>query len=176
MQIENILEILYGDRKNYKGTKIMSDLLNSNEEFKTLIVEGMKEGKIVGFTEDLWDKIENQNIRRISSFTEIFEKGYNLGNCTNIARQLSFSFPNDCLIGCGIVDYLKGTLNSKNGEHTWVVWNKNVYDPTFMIIIDDEYSKRLKYNQTDIYNPNSSSMYSTEKDFTNDSNLRPKSK
>ena len=79
MQIENILEILYGDRKNYKGTKIMSDLLNSNEEFKTLIVEGMKEGKIVGFTEELWNKIESQNMRIISSFTEIFEKGYNLG-------------------------------------------------------------------------------------------------
>ena len=176
MMMEQILKFLYEDRKNYKGTIIMKDLLNSNEEFKKLITKGIEEGKIIGFTEELWDKIEKQNMRRVNSFTEVFEKGYNLGNCTNIATQLRFSFPNDCLIGCGIVDYLKGTLNSKNGEHTWVVWKGKIYDPTFMIIIDEEYSKKLKYNQTDIYNPNSNSMYSAEKDFTNDPNLRSKSK
>lgn len=176
MTIEQILEILYGDRKDYKGTNIMKELLNINAEFKTLIINGIKTGKIIGFTDELWDKIENQNMRRVNSFTEVFEKGYNLGNCTNTATQLSLSFPNDCLIGCGIVDYLKGTLNSENGEHTWIVWKGKIYDPTFMIIIDNEYSKKLKYNQTDIYNPNSNSMYSAEKDFTNDPNLRSKTK
>lgn len=176
MVIEQILEILYGERKDYKGTKIMRDLLNSNEKFKKLIIDGIKEGKIIGFTEELWKKIENQNMRRVNSFTEVFEKGYNLGNCTNIAIQLSFSFPNDCLIGCGRVDYLKGTLNSENGEHTWLEWKRKIYDPTFMIIIDSEYSKKLKYNQTDIYNLNSNSMYSAEKDFTNDPNLKTKTK
>ena len=29
-----------------------------------------KEGKIVGFTEELWIKIENQNMRRVNSFSE----------------------------------------------------------------------------------------------------------
>lgn len=171
MQVEQILEILYGDRTEYKGTKIMRDLLNNNEEFKKLIIEGIKDGKVYGFSEELWNKIDSQNMRKLDSFTKVFEKGYNLGNCTNIARQLSFSFPNDCMIGCGVVDFLKGTINSEDGSHTWVVWNKKVYDSTFMLIIDLEYSKKMKYEQKDIYNPNSESMYRTAKEFTNDFNL-----
>ena len=176
MKIEQILEILYGDKKDYKGIEIMKNLLSNNDEFRNLIINGIETGKIIGFTNEVWNKIESQNMRRIDCFTEVFEKGYNLGNCTNTAVQLSLSFPNDCLIGCGIVDYLKGTLNSENGKHTWVVWNRKIYDTTFMIIIDIEYSKKLKYNQTDIYNPNSNPMYRAEKDFTNDPNLRTKIK
>ena len=36
MQIEKILEILYGKRKDYKGTQIMRELLTKNETFNLL--------------------------------------------------------------------------------------------------------------------------------------------
>ena len=41
MQIENILEILYGERKNYKGITLMKELLISDEKFREIIIEGI---------------------------------------------------------------------------------------------------------------------------------------
>lgn len=171
MQNEKILEILYGDRKEYKGTKIMRELLENNEEFRNIIIEGIKSGKIDGFDDELWTKIDNQNIVRINSFLDVFKEGANLGYCTVAAKQLSYSFPNDCLIAGGVVEFLKGTENSKDGSHTWIVWNGKIYDTTFMVSIDLEYANRLKYVQENIYNPMEDDKYCARKEFTNDPSL-----
>lgn len=171
MQNEQILEILYGNRKEYKGTKIMRELLEGNVEFKNIIIEGISSGKINGFDDELWNKIDNQNIRGINSFLDVFKEGANLGYCTVAAKQLSYSFPNDCLIAGGVVEYLKGTENSDDGSHTWIVWNGKIYDTTFMSVIDLDYASKLKYLQENIYNPLKDDKYCAAKEFTNDPNL-----
>ena len=173
MENEKILEILYGERKDYKGTGIMRDLLADNEEFKNIILEGIKLGKILGFDDELWDKIDSQNIRGINTFLDVFKEGANLGYCTVAAKQLSYSFPNDCRIAGGVVDYLQGTKNSEDGSHTWIVWNGKIYDTTFMLSIDLEFANKLKYIQENIYNPLDDDNYCATKEFTNDPTINP---
>ena len=171
MENEKILEFLYGERKDYKGTNIMRELLINNEDFKNIIIEGIKLGAICSFEDELWDKLDNQNIRGSMGFLEGFKEGKNLGGCTIWAKQLSYSLPDGCQIAGGTVEYLKGTVNSEDGEHTWVVWNRKIYDTTFMLTIDLQFANNLKYVQENIYNPLSDSFYAAAKEFTNDTSL-----
>ena len=149
----------------------MRDLLGSNKEFRDAIIEGIKSGKVAGFSENLWSRVENQNIVGINSFLDVFKEGANLGYCTVAAKQLSYSLPNGCLIAGGVVEYLKGTENSEDGSHTWIVWDKKIYDTTFMMIIDYDFSKKLKYIQENIIDPLKDKYYVERKVFTNDKNL-----
>lgn len=171
MENENILRHIYEDKFDYKGTEIMKQLFYNNEEFRNIIIEGIKTGKVSGFPKELWDKIEKQNIRRINSFLDVFKEGANLGYCTPASKQLSYSLPDGCLIAGGVVEYLKGTKNSMDGSHTWVVYDGKIYDTTLMLMIDLDFASKLKYKQERIDNPLLDSNYRAAKEFTNDTEL-----
>lgn len=169
MQIEKILEILYGKRKDYKGTQMMRELLIKNETFRNLIIEGIKTENIYMWPEELWEKLDKQNLMlRKGNVSDIFKDGYNIGNCTGCSTIVSYSFPLGCLYVGGTVDYLIGTKNSIDGKHTWLENKGVIYDTTFMVAITEKYSKNLLYNPIYKTDPNKNPNYSAGKDFAND--------
>lgn len=171
--IEELLDVLYGNRKNYKGNEQTKYLLINNPEFRNMIIEGIKENKINGFSEELWVKIANQNVRGINSFEDVFEDGANIDHCTVASKQLSYSF-NSCLIAGGTNKYLINSpfAKEKDGRHTWIIKNQFIYDTTFMLIISKDYEQKLGYIEENAYDPNMDSIYLATKEFTNDKSLR----
>lgn len=169
MQIENILEILYGERKDYKGTQIMRQLLTENEIFRALIIEGIKTGNVYMWPNELWEELDKQNLMlRKGNVSNIFKIGANIGDCTGCSTIISYSFPVGCLYVGGTVDYLIGTKNSMDGRHTWIEYKGVIYDTTFMIAINEKYSKKLSYNPLYKTDPNKNQLYSAGKDFARD--------
>lgn len=162
------------DKKDYKCYNVLKKLLEENEEFKQIITEGYMSGKIRGFDEELWNKIRMQNLRKPYSFEDVFKEGANIGTCTVTAKQLSYSFPYCYLCG-GVLPLIKGTRNSEDGSHTWMLYNGEVYDTTLMLIMDENYTKKLGYHETRRDNPNKDPKYMSAKDFTNDSGFRKSS-
>lgn len=168
MELEKLL--IEESKRDYKCFEILKNLLK-NPTFSEIIKEGIIEGKISGFDINLWTKIENQNIRRINSFDDVFKEGLNIGYCTVAAKQLSYSL-DTCFICGGELPILKNTPNCENGEHTWILYNNDVIDTTLMLFIDKEYATKLGYIEENRYNPNQDPIYSATKEFTNDNNLK----
>ena len=98
---------------------------------------------------------------------ELFKQGKNIGKCTSASEQVSYSFPDDCEIAGGVMDYLKGTEGSIDGSHTWIVWKNKIYDTTFMVSIDLDYAKKMGYKQENIYRPASRESYYMRKEMVN---------
>lgn len=175
--IADILEHLYSERKDYKGLSEMIRLLNNNEEFRKLIIEGIKENKINGFSEELWEMIKNQRIRASINFTDVFREGLNIDRCTVAAKQLSYSF-NTCYIAGGTLSYLIDSpfAKAKDGRHTWIIHERKIYDTTLMLVIDEDYVPKLGYILENKCNPNLSPTYLAAKEFTNDMSIKMPSK
>ena len=168
--------VINEERKDYGCYKILRDLVENNPDFRKKLQEGIAQGKIYGFNEDVWEKIALQNIRNIDSFETVFKKGYNLGNCTPASKQLSYSF-RDVEICGGVVDYLIGTQNSPDGSHTWMVSGGEIYDTTLMLVIDETYAKKsFTYDEQNRVDPTRSPIYCATREFTNDPELRPKNR
>lgn len=167
-----VIDLLRDDaRKDYKCYLLLEKLLKENAEFRKIITDGVLNGVIAGYTADIWEKIAAQNIRGIDSFEDVFRDGANIGYCTVAAKQLSYSF-NGCFLCGGVVSYLKDTPNCKDGSHTWLVVNGKIIDTSLMIVIDENYSKKLGYVEENRYNPMVDPFYVAAKDFTLDKNLR----
>ena len=168
----NILnELIEEDKFDYKCFDELKRLLNENEYFKNIVIEGYKNGKIFGFPNELWDKIKSQNIRRINSFEDVFKDGTNIGYCTVASKQLSYSF-NSCFLCGGILPLLKGTKNCLDGSHTWIQYNDYIIDTTLMLIIHLKYAEKIGYIEENKYNPNNDPIYLSAKEFTNDKSLK----
>ena len=169
MQIENILEILYGERKNYKGITLMKELLISDEKFREIIIEGIKTGNIYMWSEEFWKKLDKLNLMlRKGNVSDIYISGDNIGDCTGCSTLISYIFQSECLYVGGTVDYLIGTKNSVDGRHTWVEEKGVIYDPTFMIAIKESYSKNLGYKPDHKMDPNTNPFYVEGKEFARD--------
>lgn len=162
-------EIMLG-REDYKCFDLLKEKLQ-DEKFKNIIEKGIREGKITGFTEDMWSLIDNQNVRIISNFTDIFKDGYNIGGCTTVSKQLSYSYDNVYICG-GVLDILRGTKNSINGEHTWLEVGNKIIDTSLMLVIDLSLKDDIGYKESNRYNPNTNPIYCATKEFTNDENLK----
>ena len=174
MNVKEILDYLYTAKEpNFKCYDTIKSLLEKNEEFRNIIINGIKENKIWGFDQDLWQKLESQNLRSpgVKSFVDVFRDGYNQGYCTVCAKQVSYSL-NTCYICGGTLPILKGTTNCQDGEHTWIEYQNTIIDTTLMILIDKEYSKKIGYIEENRYNPNNDRIYSATKEFTNDMTIK----
>ena len=159
------------DKKEYKCYSELLKLLSQNQEFKKAIVQGVKEGKIRRFDEELWEKIRTQNIRAINNFEDVFIDGTNIGYCTVASKQLSYSL-DDCYICGGVLPILKGTENCDDGSHTWILHNSEIIDTTLMLIIDKDYAEKIGYIEENRYNPNNDYIYLATKEFTNDPDIK----
>ena len=166
-----INELIEEDKFDYKCFDELKRLLNENEYFKNIVIEGYQNGKIFGFPNELWDKIRSQNIRRINSFEDVFKDGANIGYCTVASKQLSYSF-SSCFICGGILPLLKGTKNCLDGSHTWIQYEDYIIDTTLMLIMHINYAKKIGYIEENKYNPNNDPIYLSTKEFTNDESLK----
>lgn len=174
MEISKIIELLSNqDKKEYKCYNLLKFLLENNEEFKEIILKGISENEIQGFSDDLWEKIYNQNIRNIDNFDDVWRNGTNIGYCTVAAKQLSYSL-DKCFICGGILPILKGTDNCPDGSHTWIELDGNIIDTSLMLIISKNYAKKIGYIEQNKCNPNTDPIYCATKEFTNDKSLKKK--
>lgn len=103
-----------------KAFSLFWQVYHGNSDFSNIIDEGFKNGKIRFFNDEEWNKINNQNfvspVSEMKEFRDMFLFGYNVGNCVNTSRQLSYSYHNVDIVS-GILPILKGTLNAeKEGE------------------------------------------------------------
>ena len=160
--------------EDYKCYDILKKLLQ-NEEIYNKIKKGVDSNKVFGFTDNLWEMIENQNLRAPFGFLDVFKDGANKGYCTVAAKQLSYSF-DTCYICGGVLPILAGTDNCKDGSHTWIEKDGYVIDTSLMLIIKDDFAKELGYVEENRYNPNLDSIYRAAKEFTNDDSLKSKIK
>lgn len=161
------------DKFDYRCFDELKHLILTNESFKNIIIEGYRDGKITGFDEDLWEKIRNQNIRRIPNFEDVFKDGANIGYCTVASKQLSYSL-DICYLCGGILPILKGSRNCPDGNHTWIVSDHMIIDTTLMLMIDSDYASKIGYIEQNRYNPNTDPIYLAAKEFTLDQNLKKK--
>ena len=159
------------DKIDYKCYDVLKQKLKEDSNFREVIMEGIKTGKVRKFDEILWEKIRNQNIRRIKSFEDVFVDGANIGYCTPASLQLSYSL-NSCEICGGVLPILKGTPNSKDGSHTWISHKGEIIDTTLMLIIKESYSSKLGYIEENRRNPSDDPNYQATKEWTNDPNIQ----
>lgn len=169
MDLEKIL--ISSEQASYKCFDVLKRLIKEDEKFYEVLKTGIEINKVSGFSNDLWEKIKSQNMRDIDSFTTIFKEGINIGGCTKVSEQLSYSFPYCYLCG-GILGILKGTRNCPDGRHSWILVDNKIIDTTLMLIIDEDYAKNFGYIETNRYDPSINAFYNMTKEFTNDSNLR----
>ncbi len=162
--------LINAKRYDYKCFDELKRLLK-DDKFKEVILKGIAENKITGFSDELWESIQKQNIRGIDSFESVFRDGANIGYCTVASKQLSYSLPY-CFLCGGILPILKGTRNCPDGSHTWISYNKKIIDTTLMLIIDEDYSSNIGYIEENRYDPSIDDIYVATKEFTNDSNLK----
>lgn len=168
----NSLDILINqDRKDYLCFDMLKQFYNNDPKFKEFIDTGIQEGKIAGFPEELWIAIDNQNVRGLRTFEDVFREGYNIGGCTVVSRQLSYSFPT-CTLCSGLLPIIAGTKNSPIGEHSWMTSNGKVYDTSLMLVMDRNYANKLGYQYEAEYNPHQDDIYCATYEFTNDQNLK----
>lgn len=159
------------DRKEYKCYDVLSSLLDNNEDFRNLIAEGLKNGEVSGFDEDMWKEILLQNIRSSVTFEDVFKSGYNLGNCTGCSIQYSYSLDRPYICG-GELPLIKGTANSPDGRHTWIESDGKVIDTTLMLVMNKDFAKKLGYVEENRRDPNLEPRYRAAKEFTNDPTFR----
>lgn len=169
-----MLDVLIDEkRKEYKCFDLLKDLYSNNIEFREMIDNGIKLGKIHGFNEDIWNLINSQNIRKVNNFEDIFLSGYNIGSCTITSKQLSYSYDHVLICG-GDAKFLANTKNSdEKGKHTWMLKDKIIYDTSLMLLIDEDYAyEYLGYVELRRDNPMNDKMYVAVKDFTRDTYLK----
>lgn len=83
------------------------------------------------------------------SLKDVFEYGYNIGNCLLTSYYVINIFENASICS-GKVEILKGTKNSKNGDHVWIEDEYYIIDTTLMIKIpkNNIYSNYYKKDST----------------------------
>ncbi len=159
------------EKKDYECYSLLSSLLKRNPDFREVVAEGIKTGKIHGFTEEMWKKINDQNCRSKDTFDDVFRLGYNIGDCTGSTIQYSYSLNYPMICG-GELPILRGTKNSPDGRHTWISDGGKIIDTSLMLVIDEDFAPRLGYIEQNRNNPTLNPRYLAAKDFANDPEIR----
>lgn len=168
---------------NIKAYNQFWQLYNNNEEFRKCVSQNMKVGKVRFFNDEEWDKIKSQNfispIKEMKEFIDLFELGYNIGNCVGTSRQLSYSYNKVDLV-TGILPILKGTLNAeKEGGHGWLETPNTIIDTTLMLVIDKSLKADFGYieeHRITSFQLATDRNYQARKEFVNDKNIKGRKK
>ena len=161
-----------------KAYELLNNLCKKDEKFKKLILENILNEKIRFFGEEEWEKINSQNfiscISGVNTFIDMFNLGYNIGNCVGMSRQLSYSYNNVDIVS-GILPILKGTLNAeKEGGHCWLETDSQIIDTTLMMIIDKSLKSEFGYIEEERVTASrlkKMKNYQARKDWVNDKNI-----
>lgn len=162
-----------------KAFGLFFDLCNSNQEFKSVVMKNLENGRIRFFDDNELDKIKSQNfispIPEMREFIDMFALGYNIGNCAGASRQLSYSYDNVDIVS-GTLPILKGTLNAeKEGGHCWLETPDSIIDTSLMLVIDKTLKNDLGYVEEQRLTSSqlsASPRYQARKEFVNDTSLK----
>lgn len=168
---------------NGKAFELFWTIYNNNSEFAKLIDENFENGKIRFFSDEELKKIDSQNfvspIKKMKEFRDMFELGYNIGNCVGASRQLSYSYNNVDIVS-GILPILKGTRNAeKEGGHCWLETPLTIIDTSLMLVIDRSLKGNFGYKEEQricSYELASSPRYQARKEFVNDRSINSNKK
>ena len=130
---------------DYKCFEILKELIK-DDNFKETLIEGYINDEIRPFKSNLWEVLDLVKYRDCDNLSEAFKRGLNIGNCTNFAKEMGIVFE-DSEICFGEVPLLEGTFNCPEGDHTWISIGGEIYDTSLMIIMTEDFSKRLGYQE-----------------------------
>ena len=100
-----------------------------SEEFKQLV-----------FSTQLDELLE----KNAHTLEEIYQKGFNIGNCGLTSRYIARRF-DEAELFYGRATLLIGTKNSEDGDHAWTIINNHVIDSTLMLCIPINEAEKLGY-------------------------------
>ena len=100
-----------------------------SEEFKQLV-----------FSAQLDELLE----KNAHTLEEIYQKGFNIGNCGLTSRYIARRF-DEAELFYGRATLLIGTKNSEDGDHAWTIINNHVIDSTLMLCIPINEAEKLGY-------------------------------
>lgn len=161
-----------------KGFELLKEVMKNNPTVCKLIEDNL-ESKVRSFDEREWEKIDSQNyvplIPGVNSFHDIFEMGYNIGDCVGVSTQLSYSY-DDVDMVAGTVPFLKGTKNAeKEGGHRWLETPTEIIDTSLMLIIDKSLKNQFGYQEEmriTAAQLKQKDLYQARKEFINDPSLK----
>jgi len=167
------------EMENWKAFDEIKELCEKYSDFKSLVLENLKNGRIRYFNNEEWDRINSQNyippIKNVKGLADMFRLGYNIGDCQGMSYQLSYSY-NDVDIVSGILPILKGTRNAEQeGGHCWLETSDYIIDTTLMLVIDKSLKRDFGYIEESRLTQqqlNSSPRYLARKEFVNDRSIR----
>lgn len=82
--------------------------------------------------------------KNASTLEEIYQKGFNIGNCGLTSRYIARRF-DEAELFYGCAKLLIGTKNAEKGNHAWTVINDYIIDSTLMLCIPITEAKQLGY-------------------------------
>lgn len=105
-----------------------NNLLQTNEEFKTIFNKLKSEKKITDYTREIWsiivkDKTPIKMQNNILTFKDLFEKNLTSGRCRTCAYELVMLLNKLGYFANAVYcmnKYIKGTIGSRDGGHWYV--------------------------------------------------------
>lgn len=105
-----------------------NNLLQTNEEFKTIFNKLKSENKITDYTREIWSIIEKDKTpikmqNNIFTLKDLFEKNLTSGRCRTCAYELVMLLNKLGYFANAVYcmnKYIKGTIGSKGGGHWYV--------------------------------------------------------
>lgn len=105
-----------------------NNLLQTNEEFKTIFNKLKSENKITDYTREIWSIIEKDKTpikmqNNILTFKDLFEKNLTSGRCRTCAYELVMLLNKLGYFANAVYcmnKYIKGTIGSRDGGHWYV--------------------------------------------------------
>ena len=168
----------------FKGFDLLEELKIKFPDFREKLEKYIKLGKVRYFNENEWNKIKNQNYMDViedivyDDFYDVFCDGKNIGFCTTMVKQLSYSY-NDVALVAGRVPMFVGTKNSSHGGHKWLEDGEHIIDTSLLLVIDKDiisefgYKEEKRYTAQDLRN---NKIYQSTKERINDLYLKKKHK
>ena len=147
-----------------KASEYSKFYIESHPELKEQIEYGLNNGLVFNFGNDEFEKLKSLSYVVIfDDVINLFKEGYNLGNCSEFAKLLSYAYDSSKIA----IGYFKPSYNGQNG-HAWMECGNYNYDTTLLLKIDKEYANVLGYVKLKEYDPMTNSLYRNRKQIYNE--------
>ena len=147
-----------------KASEYSKFYIESHPELKEQIEYGLNNGLVFNFGNDEFEKLKSLSYVVIfDDVINLFKEGYNLGNCSEFAKLLSYAYDSSKIA----IGYFKPSYNGQNG-HAWMECGNYIHDTTLLLKIDKEYANVLGYVKLKEYDPMTNSLYRNRKQIYNE--------
>ncbi len=128
------------------------------------------------WNKELYDFIMNIDLDltyedKIFKMKDVYEKGLNIGLCGLTNRYLAINM-DDAYTHIGTSSLLKGTLNAKDGNHSWTIIKGILIDTTLMIAIKETDAPKFGYISQKVLAKESARVLSEYNTYSNEMTIR----